>query len=82
VGLAPPPLPATATGLAARLAPAYASGVAEEPEDDGFFGPASVTWQVIADLATPIAGLRALLMQALHPLVRGCLSYGTGTGLS
>ena len=71
---------ATATGVVARSAAAYASGVAEEPEDDGFLGPASVTWRVSADLATPVAGLRALLMQALHPLVRGCLSHGTGTG--
>jgi hypothetical protein len=30
--------------------------------------PASVTWRMSADLASPAAGLRSLLMQALHPL--------------
>lgn len=57
-----------AAGLVARAAAAYVSGVPEDPADDGFFGPASVTWRVSGDLATPVAGLRALLMQALHPL--------------
>ncbi|HLQ55283.1 MAG TPA: oxygenase MpaB family protein [Streptosporangiaceae bacterium] len=59
---------ATAAGLVERSAAAYASGVPEQPADDGFFGPASVTWRISADLAGPVAGLRALLMQALHPL--------------
>ena len=36
--------------------------------DDGFSGPASVTWRMSADLAWPVAGLRSLLMQARHPL--------------
>jgi uncharacterized protein (DUF2236 family) len=44
------------------------SGVPEHPGDDGFFGPASVTWRMSGDLAGPIAGLRSLMMQALHPL--------------
>src|SRR5450432_2306910 len=59
---------AAATGLVERSAAAYASGVPENPADDGFFGPDSVTWRISADLAGPIGGLRALLMQALHPL--------------
>jgi uncharacterized protein (DUF2236 family) len=59
---------ATATGLVERSAAAFASGVPEQPADDGFFGPGSVTWRISADLAVPVAGLRALLMQALHPL--------------
>jgi len=59
---------ATAAGLVERSAAAYAAGVPERPADDGFFGPASVTWRISADLAGPVAGLRALLMQALHPL--------------
>jgi uncharacterized protein (DUF2236 family) len=59
---------ATAAGLVERSAAAYASGVPEDPADDGFFGPASVAWRVSADLAGPVAGLRALLLQALHPL--------------
>ena len=32
------------------------------------FRPASVTWRMSADLALPVAGLRSLLIQALHPL--------------
>jgi uncharacterized protein (DUF2236 family) len=59
---------AAAAGLVQRSAAAYASCVPEHPADDGFFGPASVTWRISADLAAPVAGLRALLMQALHPL--------------
>jgi uncharacterized protein (DUF2236 family) len=59
---------ATAAGLVERSAAAYASGVPEHPADDGFFGPASVTWRLSGDLGGPIAGLRSLLMQALHPL--------------
>jgi uncharacterized protein (DUF2236 family) len=59
---------AAAEGLVERAAEAYASGVPEHPADDGFFGPASVTWRISGDLSAPVAGLRALLMQALHPL--------------
>ena len=59
---------ADATGLVERSASAYADGVPERPADDGFFGPASVTWRSTGDLSSPVAGLRALLMQALHPL--------------
>jgi uncharacterized protein (DUF2236 family) len=59
---------AAAAGLIERSAASFVSGVPEEPADDGFFGPASVTWRVSGDLATPIAGLRSLLIQALHPL--------------
>jgi uncharacterized protein (DUF2236 family) len=59
---------ATATGLVERSAAAYVSGVPDDAADDGLFGPASVTWRVSTDLASPVAGLRSLLMQALHPL--------------
>ncbi|HEY5988022.1 MAG TPA: oxygenase MpaB family protein [Streptosporangiaceae bacterium] len=59
---------ASAADLVARSAAAYVSGVPEAPTDDGFFGPDSVTWRVSADLSAPVAGLRSLLMQALHPL--------------
>jgi len=59
---------ADAAGLVERSAAAFASGVPEQPADDGFFGPGSVTWRISGDLAGPVAGLRALLMQALHPL--------------
>jgi uncharacterized protein (DUF2236 family) len=59
---------AAAAGLVERSAAAYVSGVPENPADDGLFGPTSVTWRLSADLARPVAGLRALMMQALHPL--------------
>jgi uncharacterized protein (DUF2236 family) len=51
-----------------RSAAAYASSVPEHPADDGFFGPGSVTWRLTTDLSSPIGGLRALMVQALHPL--------------
>jgi uncharacterized protein (DUF2236 family) len=69
---------ATATGLIERSADAFASGVPEGPGDDGLFGPASVTWRVSADLASPVAGLRSLLMQALHPLVMAGVDQHSG----
>jgi uncharacterized protein (DUF2236 family) len=59
---------ADAADLVARSAAAYASSVPDDPADDGFFGPASVAWRVSTDLASPVAGLRALMLQALHPL--------------
>jgi uncharacterized protein (DUF2236 family) len=59
---------AAAVDLVARSAAAYVSGVPENPADEGFFGPDSVTWRVSTDPASPIAGLRSLMMQALHPL--------------
>jgi len=51
-----------------RAAAAFAASVPADPADDGFFGPRSVTWRVAADLSAPVAGLRSLLLQALHPL--------------
>jgi uncharacterized protein (DUF2236 family) len=36
--------------------------------DVGLFGPDSVTWRVHADPSMALSGLRALLLQALHPL--------------
>ena len=59
---------ATAAGLIERSAAAYAAGIPHHPADEGFFGPDSITWRVSADLPSPISGLRALMMQALHPL--------------
>lgn len=35
--------------------------------DPGLFGPASVTWRVHGDPVMWVAGLRALLLQAVHP---------------
>jgi hypothetical protein len=48
---------ATATGLIERSAAAYAAGVPEGARDNGFFGPASVTWRVNADLASGLPRL-------------------------
>jgi uncharacterized protein (DUF2236 family) len=55
-------------GLFTRAAAAFAASVPEDPADDGFFGPGSVTWRLHADLSGPVSGLRSLLLQALHPL--------------
>jgi uncharacterized protein (DUF2236 family) len=56
------------TGLFQRAAAAFAACVPVDPADDGFFGPASVTWRLHLDLSSPVSGLRSLLLQALHPL--------------
>jgi uncharacterized protein (DUF2236 family) len=69
---------ATATGLIERSTAAYASGVPEDASDDGYFGPASAAWRVSTDLASPVAGLRALLMQALHPLAMAGVDQHSG----
>ena len=37
--------------------------------DPGLFGPGSVSWRVIGDVATMVGGIRGLLMQAAHPEV-------------
>ena len=36
-------------------------------DDPGFFGPGSAAWAVHGGMATMVAGIRALLMQTLHP---------------
>src|ERR1700744_1815087 len=71
-------LDTTATGLIERSAAAYVSGVPEDASDDGLFGPASVAWRVSTDLASPVAGLRSLLMQALHPLAMAGVDQHSG----
>jgi uncharacterized protein (DUF2236 family) len=42
--------------------------------DAGLFGPDSVTWRIHADPLTGIAGLRALLLRALHPVAAAAAS--------
>jgi uncharacterized protein (DUF2236 family) len=59
---------ADAAGLVERSAAAFIAAVPTQPADDGYFGPGSATWRLASDLSAPVAGLRALLMQALHPL--------------
>jgi uncharacterized protein (DUF2236 family) len=50
------------------LARAYERAVPHKPADDGLFGPRSVVWRVNRDRCFPLAGVRSLMMQALHPL--------------
>jgi uncharacterized protein (DUF2236 family) len=69
---------ADASRLVERSAAAYARAIPAEPGDDGFFGPGSVAWRISADLSSPIAGLRALLMQALHPLAMAGVDQHSG----
>jgi uncharacterized protein (DUF2236 family) len=50
------------------LARAFARSVPERPADHGLFGPRSIVWRVHRDRSFPLAGIRSLLVQALHPL--------------
>lgn len=47
-------------------APEWARALAQG-SDEGYFGPHSAPWHVHASLPTIVGGVRALLMQALHP---------------
>jgi len=52
-----------------RLAPLPSPDDWTAEEDRlGFFGPGSVTWRIHADPAYHVGGLRALMLQALHPV--------------
>lgn len=44
----------------------------------GFFGPNSITWRMHADPILVVGGLRALLMQALHPLAMAGVAEHSG----
>jgi uncharacterized protein (DUF2236 family) len=46
--------------------------------DLGLYGPHSVTWRVHGDPAMAIGGLRALLLQALHPVAMAGVSANSG----
>ncbi|HEY6876073.1 MAG TPA: oxygenase MpaB family protein, partial [Candidatus Dormibacteraeota bacterium] len=50
------------------LAHAYERSVPERPSDEGLFGSGSIVWRVHRDRSFPLAGMRALMVQALHPL--------------
>jgi len=50
------------------LAHAYERAVPVDPQDDGLFGPRSIVWRVNRDRCFPLAGMRSLMIQALHPL--------------
>lgn len=47
-------------------APAWVRQLADG-SDEGYFGPGSAAWAVHGSLPTIVGGIRALLMQALHP---------------
>src|SRR6266566_6272124 len=52
----------------------YTSPYDPAREDDGLFGPESVTWRVMSSRIMWVAVLRALYLQALHPrVIRGTL---------
>src|ERR1700693_1017477 len=50
------------------LARAFSRSVSEHPADGGLFGPQSVVWRMHRDRSFPLAALRSLMVQALHPL--------------
>jgi uncharacterized protein (DUF2236 family) len=54
--------------MMAPLAQVYARSVQEHPADGGLFGPKSLVWRVHRDRSFPVAGMRSLMVQALHPL--------------
>jgi len=50
------------------LARAYELSVPARPKDGGLFGPRSIVWRVHRDRSFPLAAIRSLMVQALHPL--------------
>ena len=48
------------------------------PGDPGLLGPDSVSWPVIGDVAAFVAGIRALLVQTVHPeVVAGVMDHSS-----
>jgi uncharacterized protein (DUF2236 family) len=69
-------MPSVADAFRSRLNDTFTGGATERPAwideleqgtDAGFFGPGSATWAVHGGKQTILAGVRALLVQALHP---------------
>jgi uncharacterized protein (DUF2236 family) len=58
----------TSVNVMEPLARAFARSVPESAADDGLFGPRSMVWRVHRDRSFPLAGIRSLMVQALHPL--------------
>jgi uncharacterized protein (DUF2236 family) len=59
------------SAAASTMRRVFAAGppIAADPHGDaGLFGPDSVTWRVHADFSMLVGGIRALIMQSLHPL--------------
>jgi uncharacterized protein (DUF2236 family) len=55
-------------GILEPLGRAFVRSVPEHPWDDGLFGPRSTVWRVHRDRSFALAGIRSLMVQALHPL--------------
>ena len=51
------------------MGPTSAAPHGQLEPDDGLFGPASVTWRIMAEPVLWVAAFRALYLQALHPQV-------------
>lgn len=68
-------MPSSPRAVVRRLLTGQPDGVApwvrqmDRPGDAGWFGPGSTIWAVHADAATLVGGVRALLVQAMHPTV-------------
>src|SRR2546429_6438513 len=60
------------------LARAFQRAVPEHPADDGLFGRRSIVWRVNRDRCFPLAGMRSLMIQALHPLAMAGVAQHTG----
>jgi uncharacterized protein (DUF2236 family) len=57
----------------------YTSPFDPARDDDGLFGPQSVTWRIMTSRIMWVAVLRALYLQALHPrVIRGTLQNAPG----
>ena len=54
-------------GLGQAFGPAPFNPAAS-PGDPGLFGPGSASWKIISEPAAIVGGIRALLVQLLHPL--------------
>ncbi|MGI8574999.1 MAG: oxygenase MpaB family protein [Egibacteraceae bacterium] len=49
-----------------------------DPGDPGLFGPGSASWKVISEPSSIIGGIRALVLQSLHPLaVAGVVEHSS-----
>ena len=70
LGLVPDGLPGVRGRVQALLRGVFGerSGIAEAGPDPGLCGPGSPSWRIIAEPAAIAGGVRALLLQTLHPL--------------
>src|SRR5688500_18964402 len=67
----PDGLPLTGRIIRAGLARAFGPppfDPSAAPGDPGLFGPEAASWTIISDPAAIVGGIRALLVQLLHPL--------------